>query len=224
MPELMMETDLAGDLVLIHAIITRGLIVSRDSADGFMNVGFPDEAIRMGFVEYLRTFCSITHAHHLTEEEATFPYFREKGIEAPYDTLYRDHAEMQNVLDEISVFVNEIARGSIKSGVLRMLVDSLDRLAKVWHPHIGMEEENFTSETLNAVTSQSEQEVLARQYAEHSVRYSGPEYLAIPFMLFNLPHDKRSVWAERFPETVTGHLVPDVWKEKWALMRPFLLD
>jgi hemerythrin-like domain-containing protein len=224
MPELMLETDLSGDLALIHAIITRGLIVSRDSGDGFFNVGFSDEAVRIGCVEYLHTFCSITHAHHLTEEEAAFPYFREKGVEAPYDTLSREHAEMRRLLDEISGFGDEIARNSGQPGVLRMLVDSLDRLAAVWHPHIRTEEEYFNSEALNAVMSHTEQEVLARQYAEHTRRYAGPKYPAVPFMLFNLPPGKRAVWAKLLPEEVTEHLVQDVWKERWALMRPFLID
>ena len=52
----------------------------------------------------------------------------------------------------------------------------------------------------------------------------GPDSLAVPFLLYNLPPEERAMFARPMPFIVTRLLVPFVWKKRWALMRPFLLS
>ena len=52
----------------------------------------------------------------------------------------------------------------------------------------------------------------------------GPHYLVVPFMLYNLEPVPRSMLASRLPSEMTDQLVPVVWKDRWASMKPFLLE
>jgi len=48
--------------------------------------------------------------------------------------------------------------------------------------------------------------------------------LAIPFLFYNLEDDDRTHFMSVMPPQVTQELVPFVWKDIWAPMKPFLLD
>ncbi len=56
------------------------------------------------------------------------------------------------------------------------------------------------------------------------MKNSGPEYLVIPFVLYNLTGQDRTMIEQVMPPLVTQQLVPGAWKEKWAPMKPFLFD
>jgi hypothetical protein len=43
-------------------------------------------------------------------------------------------------------------------------------------------------------------------------------------MLFNLSPQDRAAFAQAMPPVVTEQLVPVAWRDKWAPMKPFLLD
>ena len=45
----------------------------------------------------------------------------------------------------------------------------------------------------------------------------------VPFILYNLAPGERALMAAGMPAAVTQQLVPGPWKEKWAVMQPFLL-
>ena len=65
--------------------------------------------------------------------------------------------------------------------------------------------------------------MLANAAMELSQQHSGPAHWVVPFLLYNLPPDRRAVFARPMPLVVTRLLVPIVWRRKWAPMRPFLL-
>ena len=96
-------------------------------------------------------------------------------------------------------------------------------LAEIRHPHIADEESVFSSERLGAVAALDEQLTVARLAAEHGMKHSGPDYLAVPFVLYNLSPEDRATMAEGMPPIVVQQLVPVAWKEKWEPMSPFLL-
>jgi hypothetical protein len=58
---------------------------------------------------------------------------------------------------------------------------------------------------------------------EHAQQHTVPDYLIVPFLLYNLPPDKRTFFAGEMPPVVTEQLVPVAWKDKWAPMKPFLV-
>jgi len=216
------ERSIAVRFHRIHNIITRGLSVSREAAQGALEHGFADEASREGFFNYLRALSSTLHSHHLTEDELAFPYFRDKMPEAPFDTLIAWHQEMVEMLDEINLAVEACERNEQSETNLGHLRDALDRLDESWQPHIRMETDEFI-DLADALISVEEQLRLTRQFAEHGQKHSGPPYLTIPFLLYNLPAEDRKAFAQDMPAEVTQNLVPIVWKGQWASMMPYLL-
>jgi hypothetical protein len=65
---------------------------------------------------------------------------------------------------------------------------------------------------------------MAQKAAAHSQQHSQPAPLAVPFLLYNLEGEDRAFFLAVMPPEVTQQLVPVVWKEEWAPMKPFLLD
>ena len=65
---------------------------------------------------------------------------------------------------------------------------------------------------------------LGKMFAEHNQEHSGPDYLVVPFLLYNLSAEDRAIMSQEMPPVVTQQLVPVAWKEKWAPMSPFLLS
>jgi hypothetical protein len=53
--------------------------------------------------------------------------------------------------------------------------------------------------------------------------HAKPDYLVVPFTLYNLPPLERTFMARALPPSVVQELVPGPGKEKWQPMAPFLL-
>ena len=216
--------NVASDLLRIHSIITRGLNVVTEKSQQFAQAGFPDPSTREGFLCYARSFVSVLHAHHLTEEELVFPDMQKRLPDAPYDLLRTQHREITSALDEIRTTIEEVAADPSAAPPLTKLNQALKRMADLWHPHIAIEQDHFSVEKVAALIGPEEHIRLGRQFAEHGQKHAGPDYLVVPFLLYNLPPEERAMFAKSMPPIVTQHLVPVVWKEQWAPMLPFLLS
>jgi hemerythrin-like domain-containing protein len=216
--------NVALDLLSIHSIITRGLNVATEKSQVFVRAGFPDAPTREGFIDYARSFVSVLHAHHLTEEELVFPYLRAKLPDAPYDLLIAQHQELVHILDQIKLAVEEVAGDPQDAASLTKLNGFLKRIAEIWHPHIGVEQGHFAPDKVGPLLAPEEHTRLSGLFAEHGRKHAGPDYLVVPFLLFNLPPEERAVFASGMPFIVTRLLVPLVWKKRWTPMRPFLLS
>ena len=215
--------NVGWDFLRIHSIITRGLNVATEKGRAFAQTGFPNASTREGFICYVRSFVSVLHAHHLTEEELVFPYMQEKLPEVPYDLLKAQHRELLLVMDEIKVAIEEVAVAPPAVATLATLNQALNRIAELWHPHIRIEQDYFTIDKLAVLIDREEHIRLSGVLGEHGRKHAGPDYLVVPFLLYNLPPEERAVFAQTLPPIVTQQLVPVVWKERWAPMMPFLL-
>ena len=215
--------NIAEDLLCIHAIITRGLTVSIDKGRLFAQGGYPDASARNGYVAYVGSLVSVLHAHHLTESDLFFPYFRDKMPDAPFDLLTAQHRDLEPLLQEAKVATDEVSAEAQAGAAMPRLNSLLGRIAEFWHPHIRIEEDHFTADRVATLIDAKEQERLARAGAMHGQQHSGPAHLVVPFLLYNLPPDKRPVFARWMPPVVTRLLLPIVWRRKWAVMRPYLL-
>ena len=71
--------------------------------------------------------------------------------------------------------------------------------------------------------SAEEQIRLLARIGEANHEHSGPDYLVVPFTLFNLPQKDRGYMSDLMPPAVIRDLIPTAWKEKWQPMSPFLL-
>jgi hypothetical protein len=210
-------SPVVGGLLRIHKIISRGLRVSVMKCDEYADSHGITPGEAEGFSRYIAALKWVIHAHHLSEDEIAFPYFK-NDIAAPYDRLQDDHRKMANILVEIDQRIPEILFG--KTAKLR---DVLHELEQIWIPHIGVEEENFTIEKVQKIKGMEEQEELADKLTEHGIKNSGPGPLTLPFMIYNLQDNDREAFLMPLPWIVKKILVPVVWKGQWKSMSPFLL-
>ena len=216
------KPNVAASLFTIHKVISRSLDVSIESAQDFAVRGFPEEKPVDGFINYIKALISILHAHHLVEDELVFPYFKEKLPDIPYHLLNDQHQEMAAILKEIEVLTDKIAERSEDAAGLTNL-KTLKKIRDKWHPHIDIEETYFEIQKVGEMLPVEEHLRLMKLFAEHSQKHSGPAYLTIPFVLYNLPRETREIMTKAMPSEVVEQLVPIVWKEKWESMTPFLL-
>jgi hemerythrin-like domain-containing protein len=218
------QPSLARQLIIIHAAITRALEVAISRSRSFAQQGLPDASVRSGFISYLRSFVSVLNAHHLTEDEVIFPYFREQMWEAPFDLLVAQHHAMVRLLDEMKVEIDEAESRPQTIEPFSSIACVAAELAETWHPHIVNEETVFSAERIDARVAPDEQLRLGRLATEHGMAHSGPDYLVVPFILYNLSPEQRATLTDEMPPIVTQQLVPIAWKAQWEPMSPFLLE
>ncbi len=211
--------NVAADLIRIHRVITRGLEVSIQHSRAPLAA-----AAAAGFITYVQTLSWVLHGHHVGEDQAAFPFLRQKQIDAPYLLLVAEHGQMQAILNEVKPAIDQLAAEPGDRKSLAFMHLALNRLAGVWQPHIAREEAHLTSQAIAAAISLEEQISLAQKFAQHGQQNSGPAHLAVPFVLYNLSAEDRAAMIRVMPPEVTQHLVPVVWKDQWAPMKPFLLD
>ena len=137
--------------------------------------------------------------------------------------MITQHRELEPVLQQAKAATDEVSAEAQAGAAMARLNSLLGRIVEFWHPHIRIEEDHFSVERVATLIDAKEQETLAKEGMKHSQQHSGPAHLVVPFLLYNLPADKRPVFARWMPPVVTRLLLPIVWRSKWASMRPFLL-
>jgi hypothetical protein len=217
------QPEVAGDFVRIHRVITRSLTLAGERSRVFQETGYPDHSTRVGFVTYVRCLLTMLRAHHSTENRLAFPYFREKLPEAPYDLLLAQHREMEPIMKELDAAIADVDGTMEPSASLGVLAVVLGRLGGIWQPHIQVEEEHFSADTIGAVLDMEERIKLGRELSEHARKQQSDPALMVPFILFNMKPADRAVMSQLMPWIVTRVLVPIVWRRKWKPMRPFFV-
>ncbi len=217
------QVRLGADLVLIHQCISRGIHVSRLYSNVFRQGGFPNSRIRQGFADYVRSLSSVLHAHHRGEDELAFPLFRAKFPEAPCDRLTAEHRMILPLLEEVRTGILQAAESGAPQEPLGLLDRVLTEMGAIWWPHIETEETHFSADKIDTVMTPDEQSSFMGRLGRFHQENSGPDYLVVPFTLYNLPAESRAVLAETMPPAVVRELVPGAWKEKWQAMSPFLM-
>jgi hemerythrin-like domain-containing protein len=218
------QPSIARDLVRIHSVITRALDVAIEHSQSFLaQGGYPNTSVWQGFVHYVQCLFTVLESHHTVEDELMFPYFQNKLLDTPFDLLEDQHREMLPLLAEVDVALKQVAATMKANESLSMLNHALTKLRELWYPHFRLEEAHFTDENVAAAASMGEQGRLTEMFAERAKKDMSPDYLVVPFVLYNLSPDDRAVMSQFLPPVVIERLVPIDWKEKWATMLPFLL-
>jgi hemerythrin-like domain-containing protein len=213
---------MARTLATVHKVITRGIEVTRSRSQSFAEQGLPDEALWSGFVSYARTLVNLTHAHHDGEEVLIFPFAQEKMPNSSFDLLKAQHREIAALLDEMGAAIDEAEKNPATESASRISHIGT-QISEIWQTHIREEETIFSLERVNAVVTPEEQGKLMQQATQHGMQHAGPDYLAAPFVLHNLGPEDRAYMAGEMPPIISQELVPVVWKDQWAPMKPFLL-
>jgi hemerythrin-like domain-containing protein len=213
---------LAKGLNRIHLVISRGVAVARRQSHAYASGEAAEPSVAAGFADYLRALVSVLHGHHTVEDEVAFPALRDRFPDAPWDLLVEEHRAVAPVLADLEGHAERI-RQQPSPDTWASAAETLDRLAALWDPHYQREEAYFTVPVLARVVPHDEQAGLVAKMAAHSQQHTGPDYLVVPFLLYNLDGDERRAMSALFPPVVTEQLVPVVWQEKWSPMKPFLL-
>jgi hemerythrin-like domain-containing protein len=219
-----MKPNIAHDLIRIHRVITRGLMITREKAQRMTQQGSPNMEPLGGFLDYLRSLTTVMHTHHVTEDEIGFPIFQKKSLDAPYDLLRKDHVEIGKLLNEITPLITTLTSHIQDKDTMEKIHDHLQTLSNLWTPHIQTEERYFNETIMDAYLSIKEQQQMSIRFAQHMIQHAKPDYLIIPFFLYNLPQNERILVYRMLPPDVTQTLVPVTWKDRWAPMKPFLLE
>jgi hypothetical protein len=218
------KPNVGADLLRIHSVITRALDVTAQRGAAFAQDGFPSPAIQEGFLTYLRALFGVLDAHHLTEDETVFPYFRQKAPEAPYDKLMADHRVIEGILAKLRAAVEAVASSAQPADSLGAVNSLISTLTSLWHPHIGIEALFYDPDRVGALMTEEENIQLAQKIGESSQSHLHAPDIEIPFVLYNLAPDDRAIMAKMMPPVVVQQLIPLVWRAKWAPMKPFLLE
>lgn len=215
--------NLAEDFLRIHKAITRGLSVGVARGSDFIRDGFQDRILQQGFALYLQALTAVVSAHHLGEDEVAFPALKQKLPNIPYGSLAADHAKIETALNLVKSTLPELGADA-PAAALGNAVENLKRILSIWTPHIEIEQTAFSAAAIAGAMTLEEQAQLSALFGKHAQEHVGPPFYALPFVLFNLSPTDRAKMAAAMPKMVIEELIPGEWKEKWAPMKPFLLD
>ncbi len=216
--------NIGEDYIRFHKVMTRGLAVSLQNVDEFLNRGALETQTREGFLKYVQSYSSVLNGHHLVEDEKLFPYFMDKLPEVPYERLISQHTIFKGGLGEINTGLGNLESGNKELESLKLLKSGLGKIDQIWHPHIQIEDTQLYGQVGSLKIDPQEMIRIQKEFVEFFQEHTGPEYLVGPFILYNLSPEDRAIAAQGLPEIVTKQLVPIEWKDKWAPMQPFLLE
>jgi len=216
--------NIGEDYIRFHKVMTRGLAVSLQNVDEFLNRGALETQNREGFLKYVHSFSSVLNGHHLVEDEKIFPYFRDKLPEVPYERLVSEHRIFKSGLQEINTGLNNLKAVNDELESLKLLKSGLGKIDQIWSLHIQIENSQLYGRVGSLKIDSEEMLRIQKEFVEFFQEHTGPEYLVGPFVLYNLSPEDRAIAAQGLPDIVTKQLVPIEWKDKWAPMKPFLLE
>ena len=218
------KSDPPVALVLIHNAISRGLDVGGQQAALLAREGYPDRTTGAGFALYLRTLAGVLHLHHSAEDEIAFPFLRETLPDLPFEALIHEHERMETILQELAPLLDKLQGESGEEATLQAVHGALAELDELWPGHIDVEERGISVKRLEALVGAEALAGWLAEMGQHRTEGAPPDPVALPFILYNLPADERAIMAAGMPPAVSQELMPGVWKEHWAPMKPFLLD
>lgn len=210
--------NVGKDLVRIHKVVTRALNVSLQYSQ---ETNLPDN-YRQGFSNYVRSLAILLHAHHSSEDEIAFPFWKTRLPSGPFDKLSEHHRQMSLFVEQVKQWV-ESGSNAFQGNALAELHRTLSGLHDLWGTHIALEEDTVGPEKSRQYLSPSENEQLGKQLTEHGQALSQPGELVMPFVVYNLSGSDREELLGLLPPVLSGQLIPITWKAVWESMTPFLL-
>lgn len=217
-----MEAEVVGDLIRIHTVMTRGLEVSINHGRAFSEERSEANQFK-GFMIYLRCLTSMLHAHHLTEDQVAFPYFKKFLPDGPYEILSGQHKEMAGHLDIVNIWMNENKQLPPSRASWTSLVTRLEAIQTLWLPHIQTEESQFSEARIAPVINMDDRIQIGKLLSHHtrSHQHGGIEMIA--FVLYNMKPEDREMLARDVPWFLRKMLLNGLLKNQWKPIRPYLL-
>jgi hemerythrin-like domain-containing protein len=217
------QPDIGEDYVRFHKVMTRGLSVSLQNINKFLQIGKLEKLNREGFIKYVQSFSSVLHGHHQAEDEKIFPYFKDKLPEVPYERLTSEHVIFNDGLQEIKTGIEHLNSENDELDALKLLKSGLEKIDQIWHPHIQIENTQLYERVRSLNIDLEEMIILQKEDKKFFQEHTGPAYLVMPFVLYNLSPEDRVILTQGSPKIVEKQLLSIDWKDKWTPMEPFLL-
>jgi hemerythrin-like domain-containing protein len=217
------QPNIGEDYIRFHKVMTRGIAVSLQNINEFLQMGEMEKLNREGFIKYVQSFSSVLHGHHQAEDEKIFPYFRDKFPEVPYERLTSEHKIFNDGLQEINTGIGHLMSENDELNSLKLLKSGFDRVDEIWHPHIQIENTQLYGRIRSLNIDLREMIRLKKEDKEFFQEHTGPAYLVMPFVLYNLSPDDRAILTQGSQDIVTKQLLSIDWKDRWTPMKPFLL-
>ena len=121
------QPDIGEDYIRFHKVMTRGLEVSLQNINEFLQIGAVEKLNRQGFIKYVQSFSSVLKGHHQTEDDKIFPYFKDKLPEVPYERLTSEHEIFNDGLQEINTGIDHLMSENNELDSLKLLKSGLIR-------------------------------------------------------------------------------------------------
>ena len=217
------QPNIGEDYIRHHKVMTRGLAVSLQNINKFLQIGTLEKLNREGFLKYVQSFSSVLHGHHLVENEKIFPYFKDKLPEVPYERLMSEHEIFKDGLQEINTGLGQIMSENDELNSLKLLKSGFDKIDQIWHPHIQIENTQLYGKIGSLNIDFEEMIKIQKDAGEFFQKHADPAYLIVPFVLYNLSPEDRAILTQGSPEIIAKQLLSIDWKDKWTPMQPFLL-
>jgi len=217
------QPNIGEDYIRFHKVMTRGLAVSLQNINEFLQIGALEKLNREGFIKYVQSFSSVLHGHHQAEDEKIFPYFKDKLPLVPYERLTSEHEIFNDGLQEINTGIDHLTSENDELDSLKLLKSGFDKIDQIWHPHIQIENTQLYERIRSLNIDLEEMIRLQKEDKKFFQEHTGPAYLVMPFVLYNLSPEDRAILTQGSPEIVTKQLLSIDWKDKWTPMQPFLL-
>jgi hemerythrin-like domain-containing protein len=217
------QPNIGEDYIRFHKVMTRGLAVSLQNINEFLQIGALEKLNREGFIKYVQSFSSVLHGHHQAEDEQIFPYFKDKLPEVPYERLISEHEIFNDGLQEINTGIDHLKSENDELDSLKLLKSGFDNIDQIWHPHIQIENTQIYERIRSLNIDLEEMIRLQKEDKKFFQEHTGPAYLVMPFVIYNLSPEDRAILTQGSPEIVAKQLLSIDWKDKWTSMQPFLL-
>ncbi len=194
--------------------------MSLEWIEGFIQNGFSDDTLKMGYLDYIFALSLMFESHHKTEDVIGFAYFREALSDTYFEWLFEDHDLITGFLNELAPIHHSLRRNESVYRDLISLKVVLMKIEDRWSQHIGLEEEEFVN-LIDGISTQEEKSQLIAKFLDFNRGYLIPNPNALPFMFYNLQPEDRSLVTKMHPKDWFIHLHSPEWAENWQAMKPF---
>ena len=208
-------------LGLMHNVLSRAINVMLKHIEKSNQSGFVESELDEGFVTYANRFLAVFFAHHDGEELILFPIIKAKVPSVDFTQLLEQHKVMHHTAEKFSSLVN---KKNLSSESYNEIYSLIQNMSQQWKEHRQQEEDTIIHDDIGSAFPLNEQIILGEKLSKHGQAHSKPVALTLPFMLYNLEPDEREEFSADMPWILTSFLIPVVWKSKWKIMEPFLLD
>ena len=126
-------------------------------------------------------------------------------------------------MQEINAGIDHLTSENNELESLKLLKSGLGKIDQIWDHHIQIKNTQLYGQIGSLNIDLEEMIRLEKDDKKFFQEHTGPAYLVMPFVLYNLSPEDRAILTQGSPDIVAKQLLSSDWKDKWTPMQPFLL-